>query len=190
MLRREKACTERLVELRRYTAQVLDAEEELRELRTLELQSQARRALTELRLIAEELPMLAHWEELRTDGAPPAADERSAGPGLQVTEVVLGAGGELLMREQTIQAVFVPRMSEPTMSLEEFAEQEMRDAAEREKSAAAGDGGVVRRYKQLLEAGLEDEADLLEQATLKDREWDNWREENPRGSGNKMGKRF
>lgn len=28
------------------------------------------------------------------------------------------------------------------------------------------------------------------QATLKDREWDNWKDENPRGIGNKMGKRF
>lgn len=30
----------------------------------------------------------------------------------------------------------------------------------------------------------------LVQATIKDREWDAWKEENPRGSGNKMGKKY
>ena len=70
------------------------------------------------------------------------------------------------------------------------------------------------RYKQLAEEGEEDQADLVDQvrveisfttttatttittiyislkATMKDREWDNWKEDNPRGWGNKMGKRF
>ena len=56
----------------------------------------------------------------------------------------------------------------------------------------AGAGAVFshRRYDQLRADGDEDSADLVEQAALRDREWDAWKEDNPRGSGNKMGKRF
>ncbi len=50
--------------------------------------------------------------------------------------------------------------------------------------------GVTRRYAQLVADGEEDDGALVDQATIKDREWDSWKEENPRGWGNKMGKRF
>jgi immunoglobulin-binding protein 1 len=47
-----------------------------------------------------------------------------------------------------------------------------------------------RKYKQLEGDGDEDNDELVEQATMKDREWDDWKDNNPRGIGNKMGKRF
>lgn len=70
------------------------------------------------------------------------------------------------------------------------------------------------RYNQLADEGLEDDDRLVEevsaamsvqccsnsstvllrpavfQAAVHDRAWDDWKAENPRGSGNKMGKRF
>jgi hypothetical protein len=48
----------------------------------------------------------------------------------------------------------------------------------------------VKRYDQLVQAGQEDDEALLDQAVYKDRAWDDWKDEHPRGSGNKMGKRF
>lgn len=47
-----------------------------------------------------------------------------------------------------------------------------------------------RRYKELLRDGEEDDDELLDEATMADRAWDDWKDNNPRGWGNKMGKRF
>ena len=46
------------------------------------------------------------------------------------------------------------------------------------------------RYAELVAAGQEDDIDLVDQATMKDRSWDDWKDENKKGSGNKMNKRF
>ena len=46
------------------------------------------------------------------------------------------------------------------------------------------------RYKDLLKDGDEDDLDLVDKATIEDRNWDAWKEDNPKGWGNKMGKRF
>jgi hypothetical protein len=35
----------------------------------------------------------------------------------------------------------------------------------------------------------EDDADAVDQATLKAREWENWKDENPKGAGNTMGRK-
>lgn len=45
-----------------------------------------------------------------------------------------------------------------------------------------------RRYAQLEMDGDEDDAELVEQAADHDRAWDDWKAENPRGSGNKANK--
>lgn len=47
-----------------------------------------------------------------------------------------------------------------------------------------------RRYDQLEADGDEDNEELVEQATYHDRDWDNWKDENPRGAGNKANKRI
>ena len=36
---------------------------------------------------------------------------------------------------------------------------------------------------------MEDDADLVDKSAALDRKWDEWKEENPRGSGNKMSER-
>ncbi len=61
------------------------------------------------------------------------------------------------------------------------------------------------RYKQLWEEGEEDDAELVDevshtaaahrcltfpQAAYHDRAWDDWKDNNKKGSGNKMGKRY
>lgn len=47
-----------------------------------------------------------------------------------------------------------------------------------------------RRYDQLVEDGDEDNEDLVDEATYKDRSWDDWKDANPRGIGNKKGSQF
>jgi immunoglobulin-binding protein 1 len=49
---------------------------------------------------------------------------------------------------------------------------------------------VPRRYDQLVEDGDEDDEELVEEATYKDRAWDDWKDANPRGIGNKKGSQF
>lgn len=47
-----------------------------------------------------------------------------------------------------------------------------------------------RRYDQLAEDGDEDNLALVDEATYKDRSWDDWKDANPRGIGNKKGSQF
>ena len=84
-------------------------------------------------------------------------------------------------------------MAPPTVTLEEFADTELRQLAAREQAAthaAASGAGPPLRYSQLAADGLEDDADKVDLATGADREWDAFRETHKKGSGNKMGKRF
>jgi hypothetical protein len=47
-----------------------------------------------------------------------------------------------------------------------------------------------RRYAQLEADGEEDDEKLVEEAAYHDRAWDDWKDDHPRGMGNKAGKRF
>lgn len=47
-----------------------------------------------------------------------------------------------------------------------------------------------RRYDQLVEDGDEDNEALVEEAVYKDRAWDDWKDANEKGIGNKMGSQF
>ena len=74
--------------------------------------------------------------------------------------------------------VFKPDIAMPTVSLAEFAEQEMRriKAATPEPGLSVDD---VDFYKSQRESELRE--------AQKERAWDDWKDDNPRGSGNKMG---
>ena len=80
-------------------------------------------------------------------------------------------------------------MSAPTMSLDEFADKELARAMEAQNSQQNAPVGTMR-YHELVAAGEEDNEELADAATLKDREWDNWKDENKKGSGNKANKKF
>lgn len=47
-----------------------------------------------------------------------------------------------------------------------------------------------RRYAQLEADGEEDDAQLVEEAAYHDRGWDDWKDQHPRGMGNKAEKRI
>lgn len=45
-----------------------------------------------------------------------------------------------------------------------------------------------RRYDQLEMDGEEDDEELVEKAAQHDRDWDDWKDEHPKGAGNKANK--
>lgn len=112
-------------------------------------------------------------------------------PPLQVTHITKDANGQLQIRRDTArEQVFKRGWNQPTMTIEELAEREVADAMardERQKEAEAQQRDAPRRYEQLVKDGLEDRADLVDASADLDRQWDDWKDENPRGSGNKRG---
>lgn len=114
--------------------------------------------------------------------------------GLQVTHITQdSATGQLQFKRDEIRSkVFRPGWSQPTMSLAELGEREYRDAVEREqrqKEAEAQRKFQPKRYEELVKDGMEDNEELVEASAKLDREWDDWKDANPRGSGNKMANR-
>jgi immunoglobulin-binding protein 1 len=113
---------------------------------------------------------------------------------MQMTQVLQDPmTGQLIFKKQEIQSqVFRPSWKQPTMSLDELAEKEIKEAMEREarqKVSEENAKNAPRRYEYLVRDGMEDNADLVDASAKLDREWDDWKDENPRGSGNKMGDR-
>ncbi|KAG7340153.1 TAP42-like family protein [Nitzschia inconspicua] len=117
-----------------------------------------------------------------------------SGKGLQVTHITKDSTtGQLQFQRDEIRSkVFRPGWSQPTMTLEELGEREYQQAMEREerqKQAEANKKNEPRRYEDLVRDGMEDNAELVEASAKLDREWDDWKDANPRGSGNKMANR-
>jgi len=85
-----------------------------------------------------------------------------------------------LSRTERQAQVFQPSWNQPTMSLQEYAEMEMKMAEEREERGRAAE----RKRKEKEENETEEERD--EREAMEKRKWDNWKDDNPKGSGNKM----
>lgn len=128
-----------------------------------------------------------HASDQRQRQRPPAQP-------LQLTHITKDAlTGQLHVKKEEIRSkVFQPGWNQPTMSLEEFGEREYQAAIEREerqKKAETEQKNAPRRYEQLVKDGLEDDHDLVDASAKLDRDWDDWKDANPRGSGNKMANR-
>ena len=118
---------------------------------------------------------------------------RAPDAGLQVTHITLDANNQMQFRKEEIKSqVFRPGWNQPTMSLEQLADNEVKGAIEREERQKQGEANRAlqpRRYDQLLQDGMEDHADAVDASASLDQAWDDWKDENPRGSGNKHGDR-
>lgn len=113
---------------------------------------------------------------------------------MEVTRVTQDPlSGKLIFNREHLQSqVFKPSWNQPTMSLEELAEIERTQAIERgekQKQLEADEKLKARRYEFLVRDGLEDDVDLVDASAKVDQAWDDFKDENPRGSGNKMGER-
>lgn len=79
-------------------------------------------------------------------------------------------------RTQLQQGVFKPSHNLPTMTIDEYLDEEKRQ------------GNVVQGGEQ---SGIqpevdEDDLDMADEETMKARAWDEYKEANPRGSGNTL----
>jgi immunoglobulin-binding protein 1 len=102
--------------------------------------------------------------------------------------------GQLIMRREKVRStVFRPGWIQPTMTLDQFAQLELADAMARSErqSAIENSDDILRpkRYEQLVKEGKEDDGALVDLSADVDRKWDDWKDENPKGSGNKLGDR-
>lgn len=80
-------------------------------------------------------------------------------------------------RSQLRQGVFQPGHNLPTMTIEDYLEEEKR------RGGIVDDGG--ERQKPPVEPD-EDNIELADQETMKARAWDEYTEANPKGSGNTL----
>ena len=166
-------------------------------LKTLEI-SRAE-AIDEWSSALRELPMIQMMAKAQEDRqkrdryqgkTSPVAREEPTKSGLKLTHITKNAAGQLQVREEIREQVFRPGWNQPTMTLEELAEREVAEAKqrdERQKQAEAANKNAPQRYDQLVKDGQEDNVDLVDASAALDRQWDDWKDENPRGSGNKRG---
>ncbi|KAF0687295.1 Aste57867_20961 [Aphanomyces stellatus] len=137
---------------------------------------------------SEMLETMVQMAKLTTNEVFNAAESKPPvqGQGIEVTHI----NPKMEMKREVIKgSVFQPGHRLPTMSLEEYADRELDDALarqEKEKNAPAG----PRRIEQLEEDGDEDNLALVEEATYRDRSWDDWKDANPKGIGNKKGSQY
>lgn len=162
----------------------------------LEQWAQSRQELPMIEMMvqreAEAQSMQRHGDKRSLSGKEDVPPPLSGKP-LQVTRITKDATGQLQVKREEIRSkVFRPGWNQPTMSLEELGDREYAAALEREsrqKEAEANRKDEPRRYEDLLRDEMEDNIDLVDASAKLDRDWDDWKDENPRGSGNKMGNR-
>ena len=90
-------------------------------------------------------------------------------------------------REELLRGVFKPSHTLPTMTVEEYGEQEMRIMAEKQRENDEAEAEALRERNMSVGYGslshnkaLRDE----EREEDKQREWDDWKDEHPKGQGN------
>jgi hypothetical protein len=134
-------------------------------------------------------------------------------PPLQMTQIVKNplngelvllpkhaVGGQLLTTNTTsiikrtdiANTIFRPSWNLPTMTLQQLGDIEYANAihrAEQQRIVESQSLYQPRRYDQLVRDGMEDDSNLVEQSAKLDREWDDWKDENPKVCGNKMSER-
>jgi len=188
-----------------------DAESLSRSLATTTLQICKAEALDEFANTLRELPMISMMVKSQLDrqledryrggGRTPSASQQQqqqmsrlppSNKPLQLTHITQDTGtGQLLIRKEEVKSkVFQRGWNQPTMSLDELADRERAEAiarSERQEQAEASQQDAPRRYEQLVKDGREDDADLVDASAALDRKWDDFKDENPRGSGNKRG---
>ncbi len=192
--RRARAARQRLDEVvarLRHARMRQEHDDELeREHVLLDLRLAAKTALDEVESLQQESQILEHMARMSLQAPPaqPLAQGGPRGPPQPPAQpfVVTHVGKDLRVTRETIKAdMFKPSWRQPTMTLEQLADIEMREARdkeERERAFRAANPEILTA-KQLHEQGLEDDLDQADRAAKKDREWDDWKDDNPKGQG-------
>mmetsp|Transcript_10533 Transcript_10533/g.12091 ORF Transcript_10533/g.12091 Transcript_10533/m.12091 type:complete len:376 (+) Transcript_10533:91-1218(+) len=169
-----------------------DEDETSREILLLTLSNYIRSSLDSISSIKSELELLEMRNQFEKQNKISGLEnsERNIGSDaakkkapMQVTRI---DENFKIKREIFQDGVFKPSWRQPTMSLEEYAQIEMANAMEREKREAEKtieDEMNTIKSHNVREKGLEDDIDIVDRATMNDRRWDNWKDDNPKGSG-------
>lgn len=171
----------------------------IRNLYLAEISLSVNRAFSSLDMITQELDILSHMRQAPAPSSPPmdqrertrpdGYSERLDGP---MTLAGLGKrGGPLLnssgkplqpftltdKRTQLQQGVFRSGHNLPTMSIDEYLEEERR------RGGIIEGGGNANAPQPEPD---EDNIDEVDAATMKARQWDEFVEANPKGAGNRL----
>ncbi|KAF9413372.1 hypothetical protein BGZ94_000754 [Podila epigama] len=174
-----------------------EVEDQYRDFVLLHLQYAIFQTMEQLVTIQQEIPMLKEMLERKkaqgsNDGRSAAREQSDSRDGRVDESTIWTATGPLMdpkgrplrpfmitsKRNEMMKGVFRPGHSLPTMTIEEYLDQEM----ERGNFLS---GGTEEPKKK--EADDNDEA-AIDAETLKAREWDNFKDDNPKGWGNKGGR--
>lgn len=182
----EKAAEKKLTEIfeRRvsHSYSIEDDEETLRECSLTIVQSAVRKGLDSVSSISQEIEILQFAARSRAKGIDPRAKSAasrktaaaSAIPGMPPTFQVVNN------REEIRKGVFRPSHSLPTYTVEEWGEIEAANAAKKEQDKRNAD---IVKARQAAEEDSEGD-EVADRETMEKRNWDNWRDENNKGSGN------
>mmetsp|Transcript_34754 Transcript_34754/g.61167 ORF Transcript_34754/g.61167 Transcript_34754/m.61167 type:complete len:309 (-) Transcript_34754:459-1385(-) len=156
-----------------------------REVYTLQLELYAQSTLDHLKNIRRELPFL----EMRAKGikverssepVPPPTIVRVDESNVHLLPGVISSTQDLVNLRSRLQAkVFTPGHNLPTMTIEEFGELEMQKMQEAERLKKQAE------LEQPPELDSDDE-EAVEQKRQEAAAWDDWKDANEKGGGNKM----
>ncbi|ERF71570.1 hypothetical protein EPUS_00559 [Endocarpon pusillum Z07020] len=194
----EKSLKTKLELLRDKSAQSSIDEDTTRQLYFTELELFANQSFQSLDMIVQESLILLQAQS-ESQSSHPILDIRENGRSdsdgyserLDGSVSQIARGGPLLSKEgrplqpftitdkrsQLRQGVFQPGHNLPTMTIEDYLEEEKR------RGGIGDDGG--ERQKPPVEPD-EDNIELADQETMKARAWDEYTEANPKGSGNTL----
>mmetsp|Transcript_19684 Transcript_19684/g.54663 ORF Transcript_19684/g.54663 Transcript_19684/m.54663 type:complete len:350 (-) Transcript_19684:80-1129(-) len=148
-------------------------EEEERRAWELQIELAVQKAMETRKMLREEVKILSHMAQM----PPEARAAPSPAPPSEILEGLRKAASGLSERERRKGEVFRPGHALPTMSLAELGEKERAEALQRQRAEGELE---ARRQQRLEELGSdEDEEELLRQRAM-----DDWKDDNPRGSGN------
>ncbi len=143
------------------------------------------KALDALRVLDQEADMLQQIAKMARDNPKELDDARMARRAFQedfstkVREALASlppVANDRDRRREIQEAVFRPGHRLPTVTIEEFAQQEVEQAMERDRKSKEAQA-------QKAQVDSEDEAEI-DKKTYKARQWDEFRDNNPKGAGN------
>lgn len=197
----EKALKQKLEYLQKNPSVLQNDDDAYRELQLTNVAYCAHQTFQSLESIGQELHILSlappsppqGHDQLRQDGRERDRSENGYSDRLDSrAQLSAGMRGPLLdskgkplrpftlfgsKREQAANGVFRPDYSLPTMSIDEYLEEE------RKRGGMIDGGGPQSEVKPEVD---EDDIDAADRATMKAREWDEYVEANPKGSGNTL----
>jgi hypothetical protein len=181
--------------------EAIKEEESKREVIKLQIEANILKAIEDVRMINMEMQLQDHKEklEIQKQSGEPIKPEKPPGP-MKVWHVPKPSSKEnqsffqseakhvchncdpnygVGLREDLKNQVFQPGFGQPTMTLEEFGDKEFARMQIAEKQQAE-----MAALQKAEEDEGSDKDEASDKKTLKDRHWDDWKDDNPKGSGN------